>query len=54
MKPFKWLARGASKFTLRVRKAARPPNAEKDRAAIRNSLSSKLPEHLIRDIGGGS
>ena len=52
MKPIKWLAQGVGKLALRGRKAARPRNAEKDRAAIRNSLASKLPAHLVRDVGG--
>ncbi|MGB3625780.1 MAG: hypothetical protein WA989_08125 [Henriciella sp.] len=52
MKPFKWLARRAGKRPLRARKAERQSNPAKDRAAVRKSLSTKLPEHLIRDIGG--
>ena len=52
MKPFKWLAQGAGKPSVRARKRAQPPNPQKDRAAIRKSLSPKLPAHLIRDIGG--
>lgn len=53
MKPFKWLARSAGKKPLRAREPAPPPNPQKDRAAIRKSLSSKISEHLLKDVGGG-
>lgn len=52
MKPFKWLARSAGNKPLRARKAAQPPNPQKDRAAIRKSLSPKLSKHLLKDVGG--
>ena len=48
----KWLARYVSPFKPRKPRATRPPDPQKDKAAIRRSLSSKLIAHLIRDAGG--
>ncbi|MEM5515490.1 hypothetical protein WNY37_00920 [Henriciella sp. AS95] len=52
MKPFKWLARCAGKRLRRGRKVAPAPNPQQHRDAVRKSLSGRLSDHLIKDVGG--
>ncbi|MDP3737341.1 MAG: hypothetical protein Q8R02_08120 [Hyphomonadaceae bacterium] len=46
----KWLARVAGSND-RSRPRARPPDTQHDRELAKRSLETRLPPHLLKDIG---